>query len=99
MIKSFHQNLKGKIKIMKPRPTGNEIKNLSDAVSNIVLNLELYEGKEIMSGKDFFKVWGYSSHNIMTDTALRGQLVWLRKMCLRANEKGTILSYVSENSP
>ena len=42
MIKSFHQNLKGKIKILrKPRPVGNEIKSLSDAVSNIVLNLEL----------------------------------------------------------
>ena len=42
MIKSFHRNLKGKIKIIrKPRPIGNEIKTLSNAMSNIVLNLEL----------------------------------------------------------
>ena len=59
MIKSFHRNLKGKIKIIrKPRPIGNEIKNLSDAMSNIVLNLELYKGKEIMSEKDFVKQYG-----------------------------------------
>ena len=49
MIKSFHRNLKEKIKIIrKPRPIGNEIKNLSDVMSNIVLNLELYEGKGII---------------------------------------------------
>ena len=31
MIKSFHLNLKGKMKIIcKPRPIGNEIKNMSD---------------------------------------------------------------------
>ena len=42
MIKSFHRNLKGKIKIIrKSRPIGDEIKNLSDAASDIVLNLEL----------------------------------------------------------
>ena len=59
MIKSFHRNLKGKIKIIrKPRPIGNEIKNLSDVMSNIVLNLELYEGKGIISGKDFVKKYG-----------------------------------------
>lgn len=38
MIKSFHQNLEGKIKIIrKPRSIGNEMKTLSDAMSNIVL--------------------------------------------------------------
>ena len=59
MIKTFHRNLKGKIKIIrKPRPIGNEIKNLSDVMSNIVLNLELYEGKGIISGKDFVKKYG-----------------------------------------
>ena len=40
MIKSYHRNLKGKIKIIcKPRPVGNEIKNLSDPASNTVLKL------------------------------------------------------------
>ena len=45
MVKSFHHNLKGKIKIIrKPRPIGNEFKNKSDARTNIVTTLELYEG-------------------------------------------------------
>ena len=53
MIKSYHRNLKGKIKIIKkPRPIGNEIKNMCDGMSQIVINLELYEGKDIMSGKE-----------------------------------------------
>ena len=42
MIKSFHRNLCGKINIIrKPRPMGNEVKNLAEAASQIVLNLEL----------------------------------------------------------
>ena len=46
MVKSFHHNLKGKIKIIhKPRPTHSEIKNMADGLSNIVLNMELYEAK------------------------------------------------------
>lgn len=49
MIKSFHRNLKVKIKIIrKPRPIGNEIKNLAAGPSEIVLNLQLYEGKKVM---------------------------------------------------
>ena len=53
MIKSYHRNLKGKLKIIrKPRPIGNECKNLCDARSKIVLNLELYEGKNLMASKD-----------------------------------------------
>ena len=59
MIKSFHRNLCGKIKIIwKPRHVGNEVKNLVDAASQIVLNLELYEGKEPMSTKEFAKPFG-----------------------------------------
>lgn len=43
MIKLFQYNLKGKIKIIgKSRPIGDEIKNLLDAATNIVLNMELY---------------------------------------------------------
>ena len=61
MIKSFYQNMKGKIKIIrKLRPIDNKIKNLSDATSNIVLNMELYKGKTIMSGKDFVNSVRYS---------------------------------------
>ena len=37
--------------IRKPRRIGNENNNLSDAASNIVLKLELYEGKDIMKDK------------------------------------------------
>ena len=59
MIKSYHRNLKGKIKIIcKPRPVGNEIKNLSDPASNIVLKLQLYEGKDIMAARDYVKTFG-----------------------------------------
>ena len=59
MIKSYHQNLKGKIKIIcKPRPIGNKIKNLSDAASNIVLDMGLYVGKDIMTAKDYVKPFG-----------------------------------------
>ena len=59
MIKDFHKDWKGKIKIIrKPRPIGHEIKNLCDAMSQIVLNLELYEGKDIMSGKNHVKEYG-----------------------------------------
>ena len=47
IIKPFHCNLKGKVKIIqKLRPVGNEIKNLSDTATNI-LNMELYEGKDL----------------------------------------------------
>ena len=59
MIKSFHHDLKGKIKIIrKPRSVGNKIKNMSDALSHIVMNLELYEGKELMTDKTHAKEYG-----------------------------------------
>lgn len=62
MIKSFHRDIKiGKIKIIrKPRPIGNEIKNLADAVSQTLLNLELYESKEKKCVKDYKKITCYS---------------------------------------
>ena len=59
MIKSHHKNLLGKIKIKrKPRPIGNELKDLSDGRSNIVLNLELYEGKDAMQLKEHVNKYG-----------------------------------------
>ena len=52
MIKSFHCDLKVKIKIIqKPRPIGNEIRNMSDDVSKIVLRLELCERRAVMCDK------------------------------------------------
>jgi hypothetical protein len=67
MIKSFHRNLRGKIKIIrKPRPVGNEIKNLADGASQIVVNLELYEGKDVMVSKEFV-----SSYGATTATTIR----------------------------
>ena len=64
MIKSFHRNLRGKIKIIrKPRPVGNEAKNLTDAASQIVSNLELYEGKEPMSTRELVKPFGATTAN------------------------------------
>ena len=59
MVKAFHRGLKGKMKIIrKPRPIGNEFKNLCDARSYIVLNMELYEGKEYMKSKENVKEYG-----------------------------------------
>ena len=59
MIKSFHRKLKGKIKIKrKPRPVGNEIKDMSDSRSNIVIKLEMYEGKEDMALKEYVGKYG-----------------------------------------
>ena len=59
MVKSFHKNLKGKMKIIsKPRPIGNEFKNLCDGLSQIVLNLELYEGRDYMKDKEYVKEFG-----------------------------------------
>ena len=47
MIKSFHRNLKRKIKIIwEPRPIGKKIKNLSEAAINIALNMKLDDIKE-----------------------------------------------------
>ena len=38
MVKSFHKNLKGKMKIIrKPRPIGNEFKVLTDGYTQIAL--------------------------------------------------------------
>ena len=47
--------------IWKPRPIDNKIKNLCDAMPQIVLNLELYDCKDIMSGKDLVKQYGAST--------------------------------------
>ena len=50
MIKSFHKDLKGKMKIIiKLSPLRNECRNLCKAISKIVLNIELYEGHKFMA--------------------------------------------------
>ena len=70
MIKSFHRNLKGKIKIIrKPCPIGNEIKNMADAVTKIVMSIELYEGKEYMKEKDHVKEYGATTATTIWLTA------------------------------
>ena len=52
MVKSYHRNLQGKIKIFrKPRPISNEFKNLCCGITGIVLHLELYERKDLMKDK------------------------------------------------
>ena len=62
MVKSYHRNLHGEIKIIrKLRPIGNEIKNLADGRTNIVLKLELYEGREPMSKKKHVDKYGATS--------------------------------------
>ena len=59
MIKLYHHNLKGKIKIKrKPQPIGNEIKDLADARSCIAVKLKLYESKETMKEKEHVSKYG-----------------------------------------
>ena len=72
MIKAFHRDLKGKMKIKhKPRPIGNEIKDLADASSNIVIQMELYEGKEDMAEKEHVKKLGATcATSLKTNQAL-----------------------------
>ena len=54
---SHHSIIPFKV-IWKPRPVGNEVKNLADAASQIILNLELFERKEPMSTKESVKPFG-----------------------------------------
>ena len=76
MIKSFHRNLKGQIKIIrKPHLVGNEIKNMADAVTKIVMNMELYEGKEYMKEKDHVKEYGATPATTIQLTAPYKELV------------------------
>ena len=66
MIKSFHHDIKGKVKIIrKSRPVGNEIRNMSDALSHIVMNLVLYEGKELMADTTHVKEYGATTATIL----------------------------------
>ena len=59
MVKSFHRNLKVKINIIrKLRPIGNEIKNMVGGHFKIVVNMELYEGKDLMKDKDHVQAYG-----------------------------------------
>ena len=70
MVKSFHHDLKGKMKIIrKPRPIGNEFKNASDARTNIVTTLELYEGQELMAEKEFVDEYGATTATTLRLTA------------------------------
>ena len=74
MIKSFHHDLKGKIKIIcKPRPIGNEMKNMSDVISKIVLHLELYEGRDTMCDKTYVKEFNITATRLqLTKKAYHG---------------------------
>ena len=66
MVKSYHKGLKGKMKIIrKPRPIGNEFKNMSDSRTNIVNHLELYEGKEYMASKKYVGEYGATTATVL----------------------------------
>ena len=59
MIKSYHRDLAGQVKIRrKPRPVGNEILDLCDNKSRIVLHIEFNQGKELNSTKELVKEFG-----------------------------------------
>ena len=58
-IKAYHRSLNGKMKIIrKTRPTGNELKTVSDAATHIVLDMELHEPKEDMAEQEYVKECG-----------------------------------------
>ena len=62
MVKSYHRNLRGKMKIKrKLRPIGNEFKTMSDGRSKIILHMEMYEGKEYMASKRHVQELGATS--------------------------------------
>ena len=70
MVKAFHKGLKGKMKIIrKPRPIGNKFKNVCDSRSMIVLNMELYEGKEYMQTKPLVNEYGATCATTLRLTA------------------------------
>ena len=52
------------------RPIRNEFKNMSDGQSNIVLNLKLYEGKDIMSQKQHVDEYGATTATVLRLTKL-----------------------------
>ena len=52
--------------IRKPRPIGNEMKNISDGISKIVYHLKLYEGRGVMCDKKYVKEF-----SVTTATTLR----------------------------
>ena len=59
MIKAFHRNLAGKMKIIrKPRPIGNELKTVCDGKSMIVLHMELHQAKEDMVNHEYVAEFG-----------------------------------------
>ena len=78
MIKLFHHNLKVEFKVIqKPRPTGNEIKNMSAGVLKIVLHSELYEGMEMGEQKVISK-------NMMLEQ--QPQYAWQKNTMLEGGE-------------
>ena len=72
MIKSFHRNLAGKMKILrKPRPVGNELKTVCDGKSKIVTHLELHEAKEDMASKKYNQEFGATISEVRRATKIR----------------------------
>ena len=69
MIKAFHRNLAGKMKIIrKPRPVGNELKTVCDGKSKIVSHMELHEAKEDMASKEYNKEFGATTGCVLRIT-------------------------------
>jgi len=59
-------DLTGKVKIIrKPRPVGNEIKDISDARTHIVVRLELNEGRQRMQEKEFVPEYGATTATVL----------------------------------
>ena len=66
MLKAYHRKLPAKVKIIrKPRPIGNEIRDISDARSKIVIGMELNEGKDRNDNLEYFPEVGATTASLL----------------------------------
>ncbi len=64
--------------IRKPCPVGNEFKNVANGKTNIVLKLEVYEGRELMAAKEHVKEHGATTAcvlRLVNDWAGTGSII------------------------
>jgi len=60
----------GKVSIKrKPKGIGIEVKAIADASSNIIMNIEIQEGKELMKNKEYCKQYGAGTSQCLRMTS------------------------------
>ena len=69
MVKAFHKNLKGKMKIIKKlHPIGNEFKTLCGPRPKMVFYMRLYENKKVILKKDYMNEVGTTTRYCLQST-------------------------------